>query len=138
MREILQLALAAAQAVTAAQQPKPRVRPYCVVVLAVGIFLCLLAASGLLLTALWLFLLPYLGPVGTPLALAGIMLIKAGAYLLWLRIGRSRPAATAPASISAADLAPVLAEAERLFRANKLSALTAALLAGLVVGARRS
>lgn len=137
MRELLQLALAAAQAATAAQPTKPRVRPYCVVVVAVAIFLCLLTASGLVLTAAWLFLLPYLGPAGTPLALAGIVLIKAGAYLLWLRIRLSRPAPAASPAVSAAQLAPALAEAERIFAANKLSALAAALLAGLVAGARR-
>ena len=103
-----------------------------------GIVLCLLTASALVMTAAWLFLLPYLGPIGTPLALAGIVLIKAGICLLWLRFGLSRPAPTPPASISTADLAPVLAEAERLFCTHKLSALTAALLAGLVAGARRN
>jgi hypothetical protein len=138
MQEILQLALLAAQAVTAANPPKPRARPYCVAGGVVWIALCLLTANGLLLTAAWLFLLPMLGPAGTPLALAGVVLIKAGAILLWLRSRSSRAALATPQPLPAAHLAPILAEAERMFSANKLPALTAALLAGLLAGVRRT
>ena len=138
MQEILRLALMAAQAMAATNPPQPRVRPYCVVGGVAGILLCLLTASGLVTAAAWLFLLPHLGPVGTPLVLAGIVLVKACAILLWLRWRSPRPVPAAPLSASVADLAPILAEAERMFSANKLPTLMAALLAGLVVGGRRN
>ena len=141
MQDILRMALVAAQAVAAANPPQPRARPYCIVGGVAGILLCLLTASGLVTAAAWLFLLPHLGPVGPPLVLAGIMLIIATAILVWLRLRASPPAPAAPLAVSVADLvpivAPLLTEAERLFRANKLTTLTAALLAGLTVGARR-
>ena len=90
--------------------------------------LCWLAASGCLLVALWLFLL---GPVGTPLLIGCLLALKAVGILLWLRYGLARPPAPAPVAIAPAAL---LAEAERLFKANTAPVLISALLVGLFVG----
>ena len=139
MNEILRLALVAAQTVaTANAPPPPRARPFFVVIAVMTIVICVLIASGFILTGLWIFLLPYLGPVGTPLVLGGVLLLKAGVFLLLLRIHPARAVTTTAAPVSLRQLAPVVAEAEQLFSDHKLTALTAALLAGLVVGTRRA
>jgi hypothetical protein len=136
MQEILRLALLAAQTVAAAK-PQPRIRPYRVIVGAFGICLCIATAAGFGLTAAWLWLLPQLGPVITPLALAGGLVILAGLILIWMRARSTPPAPAQPLANAVADIAPALAEAQRLFNAHKITALTAVLLAGLMVGSRR-
>jgi hypothetical protein len=139
MRELLQLALLAAQAVAASKPQPPQERPYVVVTCVVGITLCMLVAEGFLVTAIWLFLLPVLGSAFTALALAGIVLVKAGLIAVWLRLKPSRatPHATAPAMHPLALLPPVLEEAGRMFNAHKAPSLMAAMLIGLVVAARQ-
>jgi hypothetical protein len=114
--------------------PQPAQRPsrrWCVVAGVAAVVVCWLAASGCLLTAVWLFLLPLLGPVGTPLVIGCLLLLKAASILLWLRYGLARPCAPAPAAIAPAVL---LAEAERLFKANTGPVLMTALLVGLFAG----
>ena len=137
MNEILRLVLVAAQAAATAQPPPPRARPYLVAVGALTIAICLAIASGFILTALWVFLLPYLGPVWTPLALAGMLLLTAGAVVLVLRTRPARAATPATAPVSISQFAPILAEAGQVFNDHKLTVLIAALLAGVVAGSRR-
>ncbi len=131
------MALAAAQAMAASKAPQPQGQPCCAAVAMLGISLSLLAAHGFLLAALWAWLFPNLGPALTPLALAVVLLVEAAGFLLLLR----RHASTAPPatllSLSTAQLAPVLAEAQHLFNDHKLTSLLAAMLAGVAAGARR-
>ena len=125
MQDLLRLALLAVQAMTS-DPPPPVTRPFWGLAAA--------ACVSLLLTACWLFLLPHLGAAGTPALLGVIALAKAGSILLWLR-ARTTPKAPPPAA--PVDIAPILAEAQRLFDAHRPTAFAAALLAGLALGARR-
>ena len=131
MQSLIRWALLAAQLVAVPQPPAPpRRHPWCIAAGAAAAVLCWLAASLCLLTALWLYLLPLLGPVGTPLVIGCLLALKAAAILLWLRHGQASPT-PAPAAIQPAAL---LAEAERLFKANTAPVLMSALLVGLFVG----
>ena len=136
MQSLIRLALLAAQLLAVPQPAQPRVRPWCVAAGVSAVVVCWLAASGCLLTALWLFLLPLLGPAGTPLVIGGLLALKAASILLWLRYGLARPAAPPPAVIAPAVIAPavLLAEADRLFKANTGPVLMTALLVGLFAG----
>jgi len=131
MQSLIRLALMAAQMAVAPQPTQPRVRPWFVAAGVAVAVACWLAASACLLTALWLFLLPTLGPAATPLVIAVLLVLKAAGILLWLRYGLARPAA--PASAAIVPLA-LLAEADRLFKANTAPVLMTALLVGLFVG----
>jgi hypothetical protein len=131
MQSLIRLALMAAQLIAVPQPAPPRVRPWCVAAGVSAVVVCWLAASGCLLTALWLFLLPLLGPAGTPLVIGCLLALKAASILLWLRYGLARPAPPAPSVIAPAVL---LAEADRLFKANTGPVLMTALLVGLFAG----
>jgi hypothetical protein len=88
-----------------------------------------LTAAGCAIAALWIYLLPLLGPVGSPLAAAAALLIVALALLLIARRVLRAPATSAPPS---GDTAAALA---RLTKDHKVEMLVAALTAGLVAGA---
>jgi hypothetical protein len=90
------------------------------------------AAAGCAVTALWIFLLPAVGPIGAPLISAAVLLLLCGALVaaIW-RLLRHRPAPVAgQTSPDAAAPALLIAEASRLIEENKGAALLAALLAG--------
>jgi hypothetical protein len=89
-----------------------------------------LAAFGCAATALWILVLPALGPVGAPLVVAAslsiVTLILATAG--WLIVRRSRPR---PDVVAAPEF--LLSEATRLFSEHKGAVLLAALVAGMAV-----
>jgi hypothetical protein len=88
-----------------------------------------LTAAGCATAALWIYLLPLLGPAGAPLAAAGALLIIALALLLVARrVLRAQPTGAPPSADAAAELA-------RLTKDHKVEMLVAALTAGLVAGA---
>jgi hypothetical protein len=88
-----------------------------------------LTAAGCAVAALWICLLPLLGPVGAPLAAAGTLLVVALALLLVARrVLRAQPTSAPPSTDAAAELA-------RLTKDHKVEMLVAALTAGLVAGA---
>jgi hypothetical protein len=88
-----------------------------------------LTAAGCAVAALWIYLLPLLGPVGAPLAAAGALLVAALVLLLIARrVLRPQPTTAAPPVDAAAELT-------RLTRDHKVEMLVAALTAGLVAGA---
>ena len=91
------------------------------------------AALGCAAAALWMFTLPYVGPVGAPLVVAAALSITilglAAAARIILRHGRRRPGA-APAP-QLPEL--LLSEAAHLFNENKSAALLAAVVAGMAV-----
>jgi hypothetical protein len=97
----------------------------------------MLVALGCVATALWIFTLPFLGPVGAPLVVAAtlsiVILILATAA--WLIIRHSRRG-------SGAGAAPqlLLSEAMRLFSEHKGAVLLAAVVAGMAAanGGRKS
>jgi hypothetical protein len=97
----------------------------------------MLVALGCVATALWIFTLPSLGPVGAPLVVAAslsiVTLILATAAWRIMRHGRRRPGA-----IAAPEL--LLSEATRLFNQHKGAVLLAAVVAGMTVanGGRKS
>ena len=93
---------------------------------------CGVAAMACALVALWLYVLPQVGPTGAPLVVAGVLLAMCLALVALLRYGlKPRPA---PASGVAPSV--LIAETARLVNENKAAALLAALLAGLVAGRR--
>ena len=93
---------------------------------------CGFAAIACALVALWLYVLPQVGPTGAPLVVAGSFSACASSCSLSCSYGlRPRPP-------PAAGVAPsvLIAEATRLINENKGTVLLAALLAGLVAGSR--
>ncbi len=139
MRELLQFALLAAQAVAAAQPAPPQVRPpwrlRCRIAGLAIVVLCILIAGGFILTALWLFLVPLIGPLFTALVIAGLALLKAICIAVALRYWPTASVAAVPSPVpSPLSPAVLLAEAAAVFKANKAPVLFAALLAGAVAG----
>jgi len=94
------------------------------------------ASVGCAVTALWVFVLPEVGPVGAPLIAAAALLSLCLPLLVIARIVlRRRPQLPpAPALPDAAVPALLIAEASRLMEENKGAALLAALLAGATAG----
>lgn len=92
-----------------------------------------LAALGCAATALWIFALPALGPVGAPLVVAAVLstLILVLAMAIWLihRGGRRQASADTDPQL-------LLAGATRLFSEHRAAALLAAVVAGVVAGTR--
>ena len=136
MENLIHLALTLAQAIIPPPPPRPRISPFVLALAAVSLTICALVAAVFYLIAIWRFLLPYLGPVGTPLAIAGLATLKAIVILLWLHFAKNRPAPAAamaqPSPVAA--IAAQVAEAEALVKEHKTSALVAALLVGLMAG----
>jgi len=104
-----------------------------------GASLCALVALVLVVTsvgctsaALWIWGIPRFGPVGAPLAVAGILLVLSIAAFALMR-RTLRPRRMAPSPHNAASTA-LLADAMRLCKSNKSAALIAALVAGLAAG----
>jgi hypothetical protein len=88
----------------------------------------MLGALGCAVTALWIFMLPSLGPVGTPLAVAVTLSVAAVimAAIVWLvwRYDRRKPDVTMAPQL-------LLSEATRLFSEHKGAVMLAALVAGM-------
>jgi len=93
------------------------------------------AALGCAAAALWLFALPYVGPVWAPLIVAGAFLLLALVLLAVARAALRRKSAAPPLDMAA--LSALLAEAEPLVKQNLMSLLLAALIAGAVAGSGR-
>jgi hypothetical protein len=94
------------------------------------------ASIGCAVAALWVFVLPKVGPVGAPLIAAAALLSACLTLLAIMRsILRRRPTPLPAAVVPpAADPAVLIAEAMRLFDENKGAALLAAVLAGISAG----
>ena len=91
-----------------------------------------IAAVACALVALWLYVLPQVGPTGAPLVVAGVLFAVCLALLAFVRYGlKPRP----PPDLGVAP-SVLIAETTRLINENKAVALLAALLAGLVAGRR--
>lgn len=84
MREMLRLIIRLADSQMARERPSLLTRLFCGLVAG----LLLLAAFGLGLVALWIALLPEIGPVGAPLVIAALLLV---AGLVFLLMARRRP-----------------------------------------------
>ena len=94
----------------------------------------MVASIACVIGALWIFLLPRLGPVGAPLVIAGVLLTFAIILLaITRRLSRRRQAVVS----AGPDPTLILGEATDLFRKHKGSMLLAALVAGLIVGNER-
>ena len=95
-----------------------------------------IASVGCAVAALWVFVLPEVGPVGAALIAAAALLLLCLSLLAIIRsILRRRPAPLPTAvATSAAVPALLIAEASRLMIENKGAALLAALLAGATAG----
>jgi hypothetical protein len=89
------------------------------------------AAWGCACAALWIALIPALGPVGAPLVVAGVCLSVAGLLALaaWQLVRRRRARA-----VNHLQLDAVMAEAGKLIQEHKVEAVVAAIVAGFVAG----
>jgi hypothetical protein len=94
------------------------------------------ASVGCAVTALWIFVLPEVGPVGAPLIAAAALLLLCLPLLAMARSVLQRRSPPIPATAVPGAAMPVLliAEASRLLEENKGAALLAALLAGATAG----
>jgi fatty acid desaturase len=92
------------------------------------------AAWGCLCAALWIGLIPVWGPVGAPLAVAGMCIVVAGILgLIAWRMMRRRRARVNPQL----QLDALLSEGSRLIGEHKGAALLAAALLGMFAGGGR-
>jgi hypothetical protein len=89
------------------------------------------ASLGCALAALWIRAIPYLGPAGAPLAVAGVLLAGSLAALGLMR-HITRPRRATARSGASPELS--LADAIGIFKDHKGTALLAAVIAGLVAG----
>ncbi len=89
------------------------------------------AAWGCAGAALWIALIPPLGPVGAPLVVAAVCLVFAGilALIAWLLMRRRRARLGEGLQLDA-----LLAQAGNLINEHKLGALLVAVLAGILAG----
>lgn len=94
--------------------------------------LCAGVALLCALAALWLVLIPWLGPVGAPLVIAAVLVVLCGLLLLlgW-RLMR-------PRRVSGEEAwAALIGGAARLVEGNEIAALLIALAAGVAAGRQR-
>jgi hypothetical protein len=91
----------------------------------------MMASVGCVATALWIWEVPRLGPVGAPLVVAAAFLVVCLAALALARHAL-RPRRTESSFDATAAL--LLAEATRLLKEHKGAVLTAAFIAGLDAG----
>ncbi len=106
---------------------------YLAIIVALGAIFGI-AAIGCGLAALWLSVLPHLGPVGGFLIVAAVLLVMSVAMALVLRLDDASPA---PPPRQALATREFLTDASRLLSDNKGTALIAALLVGLGEGTRK-
>jgi hypothetical protein len=125
----LALALVAAGAVQAGRRPIAQMA--CVAVATAMAAICGIATVACVLTALWIYALPHVGAVGAPLIVAGVLFVMSFAvYALMRRAMKPRPAQFA----GGVTIELLQAEATRLFKEHKGTALVAALVVGLLAG----
>ena len=103
--------------------------------------ICIVAAFGCALTALWIYAIPRAGPALAPVIVAGVLLCVAALLLLFVRL-RNRPRARRADERRANTLSGAPASASgtlrELLRGDGSALLVAAILAGLVLGTRSS
>lgn len=129
MNELLKIAVVLLQRGSGRAAPAPQ-RLLRSMMINATIATCLACAVMLLVVALWLYLLPLLGPSQTPFVLAGGLIVLALAGLAAKRWITTKPIAQVAAP---PPIAFVLDDATRIFNANKLSLLSAALMAGIAL-----
>jgi hypothetical protein len=94
---------------------------------------CVGTGSGFAVAALFLYLMPVIGPAGAALSAAGALFV-AGAMAAGLSRYLSRPARSRQlAQRPALDLESAIADAEGFVRDNKALTLAAAFIAGVLV-----
>lgn len=132
MGDLIKLALLIAEGVSGRRGGQTTAEVARLAATTVAAACCGVAALTCGLVALWLYMLPLVGPTGAPLVVGGVLLVLCLVLLAVVRYG-VRPRPPPPAAITPTAL---LAEATRVLNENKGTLLTAALLAGLVAGRR--
>jgi membrane protein YdbS with pleckstrin-like domain len=94
-----------------------------------------LAAFGFLLWALWAYLRPLAGPIGTPLSLAGVCLLLALIFALVITSALRKPK-RARYDLGQSETA-LAVEAQTLISKQKLPILMTVALMGLVAGSQK-
>ena len=94
-------------------------------------------AFGFLLFALWAFVRPMAGPIGSPLIMAGVLGVFAGIMVLIIRnVLQPKTQQNVPGP-RAVEQERILLEAEAIIRKQKLPVLLAAVLFGLFAGSQK-
>jgi len=128
----LGLSLANGDAVSGMRQSMTRLAFRVVLsIIAIGFAMAALVCA---LAALWIYLIPLAGTVGTPLIIAGAFLFLAAIALVAAAYQReTKPVAEPVPQVGVADL---LNEATRQLKEQKVPVLIATLLTGLIAGTR--
>lgn len=132
MNELIKLAFALIDGGVMRPRRQSTAKMACVAIIVVSAAVSAIAAAGCALAALWIFVLPHVGPIGAPVVVAGVLLAFCLAMLALIFYGPKRRRAS-PALVDAAPTL-LLAEATRLLKEHKGTVLIAALLAGLLAG----
>ena len=88
------------------------------------------SALGCIITAIWLALLPAIGPIWTPLAIGGTLALVSAGFILALCKRSERHSESAGGASSSPDLSALL-------RDHKTALLLGAAVAGIVAGSDR-
>lgn len=131
MSDLIRLALGLVEVGAAGRSRRAITQMACVAAATVLAALLGIAAIACALTALWMYALPHVGAVGTPLIVAGVLVVMSGAVYALMRRARKPCPRQPPASVTTELL---LAEATGLFKEHKGAVLVAALIAGLLAG----
>jgi hypothetical protein len=133
MNTFIKLAFALVDGGMLRQDRQSTARMACLATATIVAVVCAMAAIGCLLAALWIYALPYVGAVGAPAVVAGVLIILCCAVLTFMRYAPKLRRRIASPPFDAAP-ALLLAQATRLLKEHKGPVLIAALLAGLVAG----
>ena len=132
MGNLITLALLVAEGVSGRKGRQTATHVARIAVFTLAAACCGFSAFACALVALWLYVVPQVGPAGAPLVVAGVLLVMCLVLLAVVQFGlKPRPP---PASGFAAS--ELITEATRLLNEHKGTVLLAALLAGLVAGRR--
>jgi hypothetical protein len=113
-----------------------------IVVAAVGTLAVMssLATFCFLLSALWAYVRPFAGPIGTPLLLAGVCLLLALTFALVITLALRKPKRIRPERIRhelAGTETALALEIQNLISKQKLPIILAVALMGLLAGSQK-
>lgn len=132
MGDVIKLALLIAEAAGRRNGRQATAHAASIAATTMAAICCGFAAMTCALVALWLYVLPKVGPTGAPLVVGGVLVVMCLVLVALVRY-ELRPRPSPPAGVTSTVL---IAEATRLLKENKGPVLLAALVAGLVAGTR--
>ena len=135
--DLFQIALAVFQPGAAPAEPRPAGSFSRSAVLQLSVLVCIAAALGCGLAALWIYASPTLGAAGALLVVAVVLCAVGLTAFVYQRRARDRRASSPPPGlVSALDDDTFEAGGLRLFHKHPVLTLAAALLAGALLGSK--